>query len=59
MVGQVGMPPAAPRPKHPKQKFISEDDQLLIDLKENRNLTWQQIADFFPGRTIHILQVHG
>ncbi|KAJ4292114.1 hypothetical protein N0V88_005741 [Collariella sp. IMI 366227] len=51
------MPPPAPRPRGPKLKFTPEDDQLLVDLKENRNLTWKQIADFFPGRTSGTLQV--
>src|SRR3954471_1318248 len=53
----MGMPPPAPRPRGPKLKFTPEDDQLLIDLKENKNLTWKQIADFFPGRSSGTLQV--
>ncbi|KAG8412023.1 hypothetical protein J3459_016064 [Metarhizium acridum] len=57
MVGQVGMPPPAPRPRGPKLKFTAEDDQLLIELKEQKNLTWKQIADFFPGRSSGTLQV--
>jgi hypothetical protein len=57
MVGQAGMPPPAPRPRGPKLKFTPEDDQLLIDLKENKSLTWKQIADFFPGRSSGTLQV--
>ena len=57
VVGQAGMPPPAPRPRGPKLKFTPEDDQLLIDLKENKSLTWKQIADFFPGRTSGTLQV--
>ncbi|KAK4138147.1 hypothetical protein BT67DRAFT_446320 [Trichocladium antarcticum] len=57
MVGQAGMPLPAPRPRGPKLKFTPEDDQLLIDLKENRKLTWKQIADFFPGRSSGTLQV--
>ncbi|KAK2594524.1 hypothetical protein QQS21_007743 [Conoideocrella luteorostrata] len=57
MVGQAGMPPPAPRPRGPKLKFTAEDDQLLIELKEQRNLTWKQIADFFPGRSSGTLQV--
>jgi len=28
-------------------KFTPEDDQLLVDLKENKSLTWKQIAEFF------------
>ncbi|EFW99871.1 myb DNA-binding domain containing protein [Grosmannia clavigera kw1407] len=57
VVGQVGMPLPAPRPRGPKLKFTPEDDQLLIDLKENKSLTWKQIADFFPGRSSGTLQV--
>lgn len=38
-------------------KFTTEDDQLLIELKEKKNLTWKQIADFFPGRSSGTLQV--
>ncbi|KAJ3463953.1 hypothetical protein MRS44_008739 [Fusarium solani] len=57
VVGQAGMPAPAPRPRGPKLKFTPEDDQLLIELKENKNLTWKQIADFFPGRSSGTLQV--
>lgn len=57
VVGQVGMPLPAPRPRGPKLKFTPEDDQLLVDLKENKSLTWKQIADFFPGRSSGTLQV--
>jgi len=57
VVGQDGMPTPAPRPRGPKLKFTSEDDQLLIDLKEKKNLAWKQIADFFPGRSSGTLQV--
>ncbi len=57
MIGQEGMPAPAPRPRGPKLKFTPEDDQLLVDLKEKKNLTWKQIADFFPGRSSGTLQV--
>ena len=57
VVGQAGMPEPAARPRGPKLKFTPEDDQLLIDLKENKSLTWKQIADFFPGRSSGTLQV--
>ncbi|OBT60173.1 hypothetical protein VE03_10247 [Pseudogymnoascus sp. 23342-1-I1] len=46
-----GMPPPAQRPRGPKLKFTPEDDQLLVDMKENKTLTWKQIAEFFPGRS--------
>jgi hypothetical protein len=51
------MPMPAARPRGPKLKFTPEDDQLLVDLKEKKNLTWKQIADFFPGRSSGTLQV--
>lgn len=57
VVGQPGMPPPAVRPKGPKLKFTPEDDGLLVELKETKNLTWKQIADFFPGRSSGTLQV--
>ncbi|KAF8248958.1 putative transcriptional activator Myb [Wilcoxina mikolae CBS 423.85] len=51
------MPSPAPRPRGPKLKFTPEDDTLLVDLKENKSLTWKQIAEFFPGRSSGTLQV--
>lgn len=57
VVGQPGMPEPAPRPRGPKLKFTPDEDALLVDLKEDKNLTWKQIADFFPGRTSGTLQV--
>ncbi|GAB7322086.1 hypothetical protein MBLNU13_g03120t1 [Cladosporium sp. NU13] len=57
VVGQPGMPEPAAKPKGPKLKFTPEDDTLLIELKETKNLTWKQIADFFPGRSSGTLQV--
>ncbi|KAJ5921412.1 hypothetical protein N7466_009738 [Penicillium verhagenii] len=57
MVGQPGMPPPAPRPKGPKLKFTPKEDYLLVELKEEKNLTWKQVADFFPGRSSGTLQV--
>jgi hypothetical protein len=55
IVGQPGMPSPAQKPRGPK--FTPEDDQLLVDLKENKSLTWKQIAEFFPGRSSGTLQV--
>ncbi|KAJ5156206.1 hypothetical protein N7492_009009 [Penicillium capsulatum] len=57
VVGQPGMPEPAPRPRGPKLKFTPDEDALLVDLKEDKNLTWKQIADFFPGRSSGTLQV--
>ncbi|KAA8915763.1 hypothetical protein TRICI_002079 [Trichomonascus ciferrii] len=41
----------------PKPKFTAEDDSLLIELNENRKMTWRQIAEYFDGRTAGALQV--
>lgn len=57
LVGQEGMPPPAARPYGRKSSFTSEADRLLIQLKEKHNLAWNQIADFFPGRSSGTLQV--
>lgn len=37
--------------------MTSDDDELLIHLKEKTDLFWEQIADFFPGRDSGTLQV--
>jgi Myb-like DNA-binding domain len=57
VVGQAGMPAPASRPRVPKLKFSAQEDQMLVELKENKNLTWKQIAEFFPGRSSGTLQV--
>ncbi|KAJ5907322.1 hypothetical protein N7495_000004 [Penicillium taxi] len=38
-------------------RILSKDDQLLIELKEERSLPWKQIAEHFPGRSEGSLQV--
>ncbi|KAF1952411.1 MYB DNA-binding domain protein, partial [Byssothecium circinans] len=57
VVGQEGMPPPAQRPRGPKLEYTAEDDQLLMNLKEKKNLSWMHIADFFPGRSLGSLQL--
>jgi hypothetical protein len=57
VVGAPGMPEPRMKPRGPKLKFTPEDDGLLVDLKENKSLTWKQIAEFFPGRSSGTLQV--
>jgi hypothetical protein len=39
-------------------KYAEVDDELLIQLKENDKLTWDEIAEHFPERTKGTLQVH-
>ena len=53
-------PPSLPRPRPhsgPKAKFTLDDDALLTELKEKHEMTWKQIAEFFPGRSSGTLQV--
>ncbi|KAL7755448.1 hypothetical protein ACKLNR_014546 [Fusarium oxysporum f. sp. zingiberi] len=57
VVGQVGMPDSAPRPQGTRQRFTPEEDKLLIELKENKELTWKQIAEYFPERSSGSVQV--
>ncbi|KAJ5244551.1 hypothetical protein N7489_004647 [Penicillium chrysogenum] len=38
-------------------RILSKDDQLLIELKEERSLPWKRIAEYFPGRSVGSLQV--
>lgn len=38
-------------------RFLPEDDQLLIELKEERGLPWKRIAEYFPNRSEGSLQV--
>ncbi|KAF2111138.1 hypothetical protein BDV96DRAFT_187118 [Lophiotrema nucula] len=40
-----------------KHHFTPEDDQLLLELKEQKNFTWEQIAEFFPSKHLDTLQV--
>lgn len=57
LVGQPGMPEPVQRPAVAKAKFTGQDDDLLRILKEQKKLSWRQIADFFPGRSSGTLQV--
>jgi hypothetical protein len=38
--------------------FSEEDDKLLIKLKEEDELPWAEIAEYFPERSKGTLQVH-
>jgi hypothetical protein len=48
-----GMPsrPARPRVYESKARFTPDDDQLLVDLKDNESLAWKEVISYFPGRT--------
>lgn len=53
----AGSPSSAISNRVVKSKFTPEDDELLIELKERRKLSWRIIAQHFPGRTAGALQV--
>jgi hypothetical protein len=57
VIGQPDMPKPAAKPKGPKLKFTPEDDELLVELRETKKMTWKQIGEFFPGRSSGTLQV--
>ena len=38
-------------------RFMPDEDELLIELKEKRSLPWNRIVKHFPGRTKGALQV--
>lgn len=36
---------------------MTEDDELLIELKEDRGLVWKQFGQYFPKGSSGLLQV--
>lgn len=38
-------------------RSLSKNDELLIELKKERGLTWKQIGEYFPKRSVGSLQV--
>jgi hypothetical protein len=46
---------APSRSKRPR--FTEEEDAKLVDLKERRGLSWEDIQRSFPGRSTGLLQV--
>ena len=40
------------------QLYLSEDNALLVRLKEREGMSWSEIAQHFPGRNVSSLQVH-
>lgn len=47
--GLTGFGPSKPR-------FTYEEDLRLLDLKDNKSLTWDQMAEYFHGRSSESLQ---
>ncbi len=45
------------KPSAHATRFLPDEDELLIELKEKRSLPWNRIMKHFPGRTKGALQV--
>ncbi|KAJ5726491.1 uncharacterized protein N7483_007848 [Penicillium malachiteum] len=41
-----------------RRSYSTDEETLLVQLKERKNLTWKEIATHFPGRKWSSLQVH-
>ncbi|KAJ6073176.1 hypothetical protein N7467_011261 [Penicillium canescens] len=46
------------RGKGNRRSYSIDEDRLLMELKEEKNLTWKEITRHFPGRSSSSLQVH-
>ena len=55
---RVGKTQSALPSRNKRTRFTSEEDALLVDLKENKGWRWKQIEQEFPQRTLNSLQVH-
>jgi hypothetical protein len=58
-------PPSVTEPKkteythrHDVAGFIEREDELIVRLREDEGMTWEQIAAYFPDRTSHTLEAH-
>lgn len=45
------MPKTTHKAKNTNTPFTEEENHLLKQLKEEEQLTWKQIKEYFPGRT--------
>lgn len=50
--------PSNRKPSAHATRFLPDEDELLIELKEKQSLPWNRIAKRFPGRSKGALQVH-
>jgi hypothetical protein len=41
-----------------KVPYSSNENALIVQLREREELPWFQIAEYFPGRSLALLQVH-
>ncbi|KAJ5461056.1 uncharacterized protein N7458_002608 [Penicillium daleae] len=48
----------ATRGKSKRRTYSTDENNLLVKLREERKLTWKEITDYFPGRASSALQVH-
>lgn len=46
------------RGKSKRRAYSTDENNLLVKLKEERKLTWKEITDYFPDRASASLQVH-
>ena len=46
------------RAESKRRIFTLEEDELLVDLKENQGLSWKDIEQRFQNRGMSSLQVH-
>jgi hypothetical protein len=46
------------RGKSKRRTYSTDENNLLVKLKEERKLTWKEINDYFPDRASASLQVH-
>jgi hypothetical protein len=46
------------RGKSKRRTYSTDENNLLVKLKEERKLTWEEITDYFPDRASASLQVH-
>jgi hypothetical protein len=44
--------------RHDVSGFIEREDELIVRLREDEGMTWEQIAAYFPDRTSHALEAH-
>lgn len=41
-----------------RKSYSSEENALIVRLKEREGMSWTEIADHFPDRSVPSLQVH-
>ena len=49
---------AGDRHSHDVSGFTERENELIVRLREDDSMKWEQIAAYFPGRTTHALEAH-